>query len=418
MSLVQSNYNAANPTTSLNVVLSTNVAVGNLVVVMIRGDASAAISDNLGHTWTAMNSDGFGYRSAFTVVATAGAMTVTVAQSSARLGVSVHHYDSMDSAPLDQDTTVGSGTATSASTASFTTSVANGVAIGMWGGNQTPTPEADYGGANLQGNGTGRLFTCHRLFTSTLTSETIAWTHASAPFQVKGMSFKSAAGSIDLAATPAVSLVSSAALTTAIQAAAAAAISLSSAASLSTQITMSAASAISLSCTANLTVQVSLAATPSIILASSAGLTTAIRMAAAPTISLTSTAAMAGDAALAASPQLSLTSAASLTTAIRMASSSSISLSAGANLSTIIALGSSAVVSLLSAGSLSTSIRLQSAATIALFMSGSLQALNPPTNWIFVRLPATPIVAIRLGAAARIAQRQAVTATLTEIISV
>ena len=198
MTYVQSNYNGANPATSLGVTLATNVAVGDLVVVTWRAGGAGGltgISDNLGNTWTAQNADGLStFGSHYTVVTSAGAMTVTLTQASGRLGVSVHHYSGNSATPADNDTTITTGTATASSTPSFTTSVADGVVVGMWGGNQTPTPEADYGGANLQGNDTGRLFTCHRLFTSTLTSETVDWTHASATYQVKAASFKTAAG--------------------------------------------------------------------------------------------------------------------------------------------------------------------------------------------------------------------------------
>lgn len=196
MNYVQSNYAAANPTTSLDCTLAINVAVGDLVVVPWRSIGLTGISDNLGNSWTALSDDGGGnaFGSHYCVVTTGGAMTVTLTQASGRLGFAVHHYNGNDAVPADQDTVVGSVTATSSSTAAFTTGTTDGVVVAQWGGSATPTPEAAYGGANLQGNGTGRLYTCHRLYTSTLTSETADWTHASATFQVKASSFKTAAG--------------------------------------------------------------------------------------------------------------------------------------------------------------------------------------------------------------------------------
>lgn len=195
MTYEQSNYAAANPTASLGCTLAANVSVGDLVVVLARfgGTAPFGISDNLGNSWTLQNASA-GFQSWYSVITTGGSLTVTCTQSSGRLGVAVHHYSGNDATPADIDTAINSGTAaTSSATPSFSTSVSDGVAVGMWGSSATPTPEATYGGANLQGNGTGRLYTCHRLFSSTLTGETVDWTHASTSYQCKALVFKSAA---------------------------------------------------------------------------------------------------------------------------------------------------------------------------------------------------------------------------------
>lgn len=197
-SYVQSNYNAANPTTSLGVTLSTNVSVGDLVVASYRtANSITGISDNLGNTWNALTHDISTFGSYWCIVTTGGSMTVTITQSSGRAGLSVHHYTGCESSPVDQDPAVAIATAaTSSSSTAFTTTVSDGVVVASWGGSVTPTPEADYGGANLQGNGTGRLFSCHRLFTSTLTSEQATWTHSSATTQFKATAFKSTAAAV------------------------------------------------------------------------------------------------------------------------------------------------------------------------------------------------------------------------------
>ena len=197
MTYVQSNYGAANPSASQGVTLTTDVAVGDLIVVSWRtGNAITGLSDNLGNSYTAQNDDGLAntFGTHYSVVTTGGSCTVTVTQSSGRIGVAVHHYSGNDAAPADNDTIVNAGTATSSASPSFTTSVADGVVVSPWGGSTTPTPDADYGGATLQGNGTGRLYTAHRLFTSTLTGDTADWTHANTGYTVKAVSFKSAAG--------------------------------------------------------------------------------------------------------------------------------------------------------------------------------------------------------------------------------
>jgi len=122
-------------------------------------------------------------------------MTVTITQSSGRAGLSLHHYTGVSGTPLDQDPAVATASAvTTSTTNTFTTTVADGVVVASVGLSATPTPEADYGGANLQGDGTGRLYTCHRLFASTLTTESASWTHSVANTQCKATAFKSAAG--------------------------------------------------------------------------------------------------------------------------------------------------------------------------------------------------------------------------------
>ena len=198
MSLIDSYYGATTPALSQAVALTTqNVTVGDLVVVCARtGDARTGVSDNLGNTYTEVLDDSFDSFGMFrSVITTAGSCTVTVTQnSSARIGVAVHHYNGMAASPLDQVTDVNEGAGTSSATDAFTTTTANQVVVAMWGGSATPTPEAAYGGANLEGNDTGRLFTCHRFVSSILTSETVDWTHASTGFQCAAASFKEASG--------------------------------------------------------------------------------------------------------------------------------------------------------------------------------------------------------------------------------
>jgi hypothetical protein len=193
MSLVQSEYGSANPSTSQQIILPTNVAVGDFIEVMYRGvDSVPGVSDNLGNAYTRRAATGdAGFTAHECVVSVAGACTITVTQASGRIGVSVHHHDGMDAVPFDVATDVNTGTAVSSATDAFTTAIANEVVIGMWGGNVAPTPEGDY--TLLEGNTTGRLFTAHRIATAVLTGETVDWTHASATFLVRAMAYKEAA---------------------------------------------------------------------------------------------------------------------------------------------------------------------------------------------------------------------------------
>jgi len=193
MSLVQRRSAGANPTASLGVTLLSAISSGDMLVTAMRlGGTFSSITDDLGDgvSWTQATTDTGGVRIYYKIAGAAGTPTVTVQQSSARLGVAVYHYDGMDATPLDQQG-VNSGTGTAVTSAAITTTTANQAILAAIGSTNAQTWEADYLGET---EAVERLATAQRIVSATLTGETADSTQASAAWNIAIASFKESAG--------------------------------------------------------------------------------------------------------------------------------------------------------------------------------------------------------------------------------
>lgn len=176
-----SDGNGANPSATLDVTMSLAVAVGDEIVVwQRRGSGGTAVpTDTIGNTYVAQagpTSSLACYSTRSVGSAAAAGNIVTVSQSSsARIGAAVHHLRGMDASAFDVAPTITA--AAQSATNQFTTTQANEIIIAAMGDpGGAPTPEADYGGANDEGDATGRVWTCHRIATGILTNEVVSWT--------------------------------------------------------------------------------------------------------------------------------------------------------------------------------------------------------------------------------------------------
>lgn len=200
--MIGSDFASNASATSLDCVMTAAVQIGDTIVVCLKSGGSnpTAPTDTLGSTYTRIVHETVSsqfemyWATAASSCAANGNTVNTTSASAARLGLSVYHLRGMAASPADRATAVGTfSAATSSATAAFTTTQANEIIIGMWGASATPTPEADYGGANDEGDGTARFYTCHRIATGILTDETVDWTHSSASGNCAAASFKEAA---------------------------------------------------------------------------------------------------------------------------------------------------------------------------------------------------------------------------------
>jgi len=165
--------------TSLTCTMSAAVQVGDTIVVWCRMGAggSGNPTDTIGNTYTVRQDDRgttglVVWEAVSSGAASAGGNIVTSpTQAAGRIGIAVHHLRGMSSTPFDTAPAITTGTSTN----SFNTAQANEIIVAVQGGGSVPTPEADYGGANAESNGAGRIHTCYRTATVQLTGEQVTW---------------------------------------------------------------------------------------------------------------------------------------------------------------------------------------------------------------------------------------------------
>lgn len=188
---------------------------------------------------------------------------------------------------------------------------------------------------------------------------------------------------IPLASTKTLSLTVAPALATSITMASAVSLSITATAALTTSITFASTPVVSVTLTAALSTTITLASARSLSLVAAAALTTSISLASATALSLTATAALSTQIPLASSMTMSVTVAAALQVGNTISAAMTMSLNASAALTTAIAMASVRSLTLAAAASLTTAITIATARTLSLTVSATLTAPLPTPTFPF-----------------------------------